>query len=197
MKPQESAETSLDLEVAQEEEKGRLGGILQTLGNKARAQVAALSFMMVTSALAAGWHKEASAAEKRGYNAPKRPIQEQLTQDQIREEFAVKKETFAFTVKIPKEARKVLEEHQIRFNEETGDFFFANEKRPGGVLTLKQKEVNGVVTNHVEVSTDEVRLPGAESKTRVRIQIYNSDQSIETITLIDGRITDFTKGTSR
>ena len=62
---------------------------------------------------------------------------------------------------------------------------------------MEQEEVNGVVTNHVEVSTDEVQLSDAGSKTRVKIRIHNSDRSIETVTLIEGRITDFTKETSR
>ncbi len=108
--PESAEEKRLDPEKAREEEKSRLGGVLQTLGDKARAQIAALSFMMITSAVGAGWHGQASAAEKRS-----RSPAEQLTQEQTREEFAVKKETFAFTVKVPKGAWKVLEKHGIKF----------------------------------------------------------------------------------
>jgi len=63
---QESREKRLNPEKAQEEERGRLGGILQQLGNKTKARIAMILFMAMTSGALAGSHPEAAAAEKRG-----------------------------------------------------------------------------------------------------------------------------------
>lgn len=66
LKSQESVgERILDPEKATAEEKSRLGGILQTLGTKTKAQVAAVLFMAMTSGALAGFHHEATAAGKK------------------------------------------------------------------------------------------------------------------------------------
>jgi len=113
-----------------------------------------------------------------------------------------RKENFWFLLSRPKDhefklkfsgvdVEKILDEQNIRFNEKEGSFALFNEKQPGGILTLKFAEVDGVRTNMVEI--DEIKLPGGITKKNLKIKIHNSDGSTENIILSDGKISNYTK----
>lgn len=66
LKTRESGEEKrLNPEKITTEEENRLGGILQTLGQKTKARVAAVLFMAMTTGALAGFHYEATAAAKK------------------------------------------------------------------------------------------------------------------------------------
>lgn len=163
---------------------------------KGRAKEVAVVLMMVsTLSFGTGTLKEVYAGEKK----------ESVKVEQIKKEieqrnFVIKKETFDYIVNFSKDARKVMEEQNVDFVQTTGDFWFKNERvsNPESALgydvqVLEIEEVDGVTTNRIEVTVDELELPGGHTKKQLKIEIYNTDGSIETFTMLDGRITNYTR----
>lgn len=92
---------------------------------------------------------------------------------------------------------EVLKEQRISFDEKTGDFVLWQEKvKPDempagqllGVKTLTFVEVGGARTDSVQVRADTLSI---NSKVVLKMDVYNSDDSIEHITLSDGKLVDY------
>ena len=197
---QESQEVpKLNPEQAMQDEETRLGGILQTLGKKTKAQVAAVLFMAMTSGALAGFHPEATAAEKKSGVKT-----EQVEKEKNPSEFLIQKEGFSFTVRISKNARSIMEQQNVRFDEKTGDISLWNELAPmpagressignKGVVVIRQGMVGGVSTQTVEIGEGEMNVTAVVRRTFLKIKIRNSDGSGEEFTLMEGKIINHTQ----
>ena len=188
----------LEPEKMMSQERERLGGVLEKMGKNAKARIAGVVFMAITSSIFAGAYHEAMAAEKRqGVKT------EHVEKEKIPSEFLVQKEGFSFVVKFSENARRIMEEGSVRFDEKTGDFALGNESKPmppgqesstgSGIVVLKQEMVGKISTQRVEVGGETLTLPGGLPKTQLKINIYNSDGSTEQFTLVDGKIVNYGK----
>lgn len=165
--------------------------IFERLRGKAR-EVAGVMMLMTALSAAPGFTQEAYAQETGRQPAQQEQVQEK-TQEALKE-FSVKEGDHEFTLKfLSSDVEKILDEQNIKFYEEDGSFMLFNEERPGGFVDIKFKESDSARTTMVEVGVDERELPGGIVKKNLKIKIYNSDGSIETISLSGGHIADYTK----
>ncbi|MEI6281093.1 MAG: hypothetical protein WCP17_03820 [bacterium] len=102
------------------------------------------------------------------------------------------KEGHEFKIEFKGEVEKTLKDQNVIFDDKKGEFYLVNDKEKAG-SNLVIGERDGVWTNKVEVSIENFKIPGSVDKdtTTIKIKSFNSDNSIEIISVVGGRVAGY------
>jgi len=161
--------------------------IFEKFQGKAKELAGVLTLVTALS-MSPGLTREAFAEEQTKQPAEKEQIKEM---QKIFKEFLVKEKNTSHEFKIKflsSDIGKVMEQQNIKFNNDKGSFTLSRDKQVNG---LEFGELNGVSTNMVEVDVVKIKL-GEINRENLKIKVYNSDGSIQTLLLYDGQLVGVT-----